>query len=413
MADIKPYRIAVSDADLSDLKSRLSRARFPDELEAAGWDLGAPLGDIKRLAKYWAEGFDWRRAEAQLNEFPHFTTPISVDGFETLDVHFIHQRSAAPGAIPLLFVHGWPGSFYEGTKIIRPLTQGGDGSPAFHVVVPSLPNFGFSGGTKKRGFSIAQHAELMNKLMHKLGYSQYVTQGGDWGWAITRAMSFYYPESARAQHLNLSPATPPVLLKHPLLAIASTVKPWTKREKEGLARSQWFQKEGSGYNVLQGTKPQTVGYALNDSPVALLGWIYEKLHDWTDDYPWTDDEVLTWISIYWFSTAGPAASVRLYYESMHEEKTEKGEKRSSREGNMWTKMTRYQNVKVGLGRFPRDIVALPDVWTRQLGNIVYEKNHERGGHFAAWEKPEALIGDLRTMFGKNGGASGVVKTSKL
>lgn len=408
MADIKPYRIAIPDADLSDLKSRLSRARFPDELESAGWDLGAPLADIKRLTQYWAVNFDWRRAEAHLNEFPQFTTQISVDGFETFNVHFVHQRSSRPDAIPLIFVHGWPGSFYEGTKIIKPLVggDGDDGNPAFHVVIPSLPNFGFSGGTKKRGFSIAQHAELMNKLMLRLGYDQYVTQGGDWGWAITRAMSFLYPAHARAQHLNLGMGKPPALLKHPLLAIESTLKPWTRREKEGLARMGWFSKEGSGYNQIQGTKPQTVGYALSDSPVALLSWIYEKLHDWTDAYPWTDDEILTWISIYWFSTAGPGASVRLYYESTHDKAAGRGK-------NMWSEMINYQNVKVGLAHFPKDVIVLPTVWSRQMGNIVYEKLHDRGGHFAAFENPEAIVADLRAMFGKKGGARDVLKTSKL
>jgi pimeloyl-ACP methyl ester carboxylesterase len=192
---------------------------FPDELGAAEWDFGAPLGDIKRMAKRWAESFVWRHAEEQLNAFPHFKVPISVDGFETLDVHFIHQRSPAPDAIPLIFVHGWPGSFLEGTKIIKPLTEGTNEHPAFHAVVPSLPNSGFSDGVKKRGFSIAQHAEAMHKLMLALGYNQYVTQGGDWGYAITRSMSLLYPEHARAQHLNQCMGRPPSFLKHPRLAV--------------------------------------------------------------------------------------------------------------------------------------------------------------------------------------------------
>jgi hypothetical protein len=161
MADIKPFRIAVLDSQVADLKDRLSLARFPDELDAAAWDLGAPLRDVKRLAKYWGESFDWRSAEAQLNDaFPQFTTALAADGFDPVDVHFIHQKSDVPGAIPLLFVHGWPGSFLEATKIIKPLTQGPDGAPAFHVVVPSLPNYGFSGSTKKRGFSVVSSRSM-------------------------------------------------------------------------------------------------------------------------------------------------------------------------------------------------------------------------------------------------------------
>ncbi|ETS81301.1 hypothetical protein PFICI_06303 [Pestalotiopsis fici W106-1] len=411
MTDIKPFRIAIPDTELSDLTSRLSRSRFPDELEEAAWDLGIPLEEVKRLVSYWARSFDWRLAEAKLNEFPQYTTPIAVDGFGTLNVHFIHQRSSRPDAIPLIFVHGWPGSFYEGTKIVRPLSEG-DGSrngPAFHVVVPSLLNFGFSDGVAKRGFSIAQQAEAMHKLMLKLGYDDgYATQGGDWGFAITRAMGHLYPSHARAQHINLLPARPPSFFRHPILAAESALRPWSDADRAGLARSQWFQKEGSGYNQIQATKPQTVGYALADSPAALLSWIYEKLHDWSDEYPWTEDEICTWLSIYWFSTAGPAASVRLYYENTHEPGAD------GHRGNLWDKMMSYQpHVKVGLARFPRELLVVPAVWSRQLGHVVYEKTHERGGHFAAWEAPQAIIGDLRAMFGKKGAAAGVFKTSKL
>jgi hypothetical protein len=202
---------------------------------------------------------------------------------------------------------------------------------------------------------------------------------------------------------------PPSLLSHPLLALQSYVQPWRDREKEGFARSQCFQKEGSGYNQVQSTKPQTIGYALNDSPVALLSWIYEKLHDWMDAYPWTDDEILTWISIYWFSTAVPAASVRVYHEVQHDQGTAFGEKYSRHGNNVWDKLIGYQNAKVGLGQFPKGVIVLPDVWSRQMGNIVYEKHYTRGGHLAAWENPEAIVEDLRTMFGKNGGCQGRVE----
>lgn len=193
----------------------------------------------------------------------------------------------------------------------------------------------------------------------------------------------------------------PTLLNTPLLAIEDAVKPLTDRERQGIDRTEWFRKEGFGYNLLQSTKPQTIGYALADSPVALLSWIYEKLHDWTDAYPWTDEEICTWISIYWFSTAGPAANVRIYYET-------------GRSGFWGKRLTRLQlrswqpGVKVGISHFPRDISVLRSTWTRTVGNCVFEKEHESGGHFAAWERPNEIVDDLRTMFGKGGGAYGVV-----
>lgn len=179
MADIKPYTISIPASRVDDLKQRLALARFPDELDGAGWDMGAPLEDVKRLTKYWTEKYDWRSAEQELNDLPHFITDIQCDGFESLAIHFIHQPSKVKNAIPLLFIHGWPGHFEEVIKILKPLGDGdGINSPAFHIVAPSLPNYGFSEGSKKRGFAQEQYAETLNKLMLKLGYKEYVTQGG-------------------------------------------------------------------------------------------------------------------------------------------------------------------------------------------------------------------------------------------
>lgn len=175
---IKPYQISIPDSQIRDLHERLERTRFPDELESVDWDLGAPLADIQRLAKFWRDDFSWRRAEEQLNRLPHFTTTIQAEGYESLKIHFLHCKSNVKGAIPLLFVHGWPGNFLEATKILDSLTSASNGQVSFDVVAPSLPNFGFSEGTKKRGFSIEQHAETLHKLMLQLGYEQYVTQGG-------------------------------------------------------------------------------------------------------------------------------------------------------------------------------------------------------------------------------------------
>ena len=179
MSDISKFTISVPDQGLSDLKQRLSLAKFPDELENAGWDMGAPLGDVQRLARYWQNNFDWKKSENNINKLPQFKTSIQCEGYEPLGIHFIHSRSKADDAIPLLFCHGWPGSFFEGLKLLKPLNESTDGQPSFHVVIPSLPNYGFSEGTSKRGFGNAQYAETLHKLMLKLGYDEYLTQGGE------------------------------------------------------------------------------------------------------------------------------------------------------------------------------------------------------------------------------------------
>ncbi|KAH9898954.1 alpha/beta-hydrolase [Xylariomycetidae sp. FL2044] len=404
MADIKPYTIKVDDARLEDLKLRLSLAKFPDELDEAGWDMGAPLADVKRLTRYWKDTYDWRKAERELNQMPHFVTDVQCEGFEPLAIHFVHVRSGVEGAVPLLFIHGWPGHFDEVRKILGPLTQGdGVTAPAFDVVAPSLPNFGFSEGPRKRGFALEQYAETMNKLMLKLGYDEYVTQGGDWGCHISRTLNHMYPQHCRATHLNFDASNPPEYLRNPLLALQHLLTPYSARERRGVSRTRWFREEGVGYNVEQSTKPQTLGYGLADSPAACLAWIYEKLHDWTDAYPWTDDEVCTWVSLYWFSASGPAASVRIYYETAHNVDGRPG------------KMDRYRirtwspGVRLGFSHFPMDLEVRPSTWVRTQGVCVFERDHESGGHFAAWERPEAIVRDVRDMFGKGGGAFGVVK----
>jgi len=414
MADIKPYTIAVSDSAIDDLKLRLSLARFPDELKGAGWDMGCPLDDIRRLTKHWQESYDWRAAEHELNKLPNYVTPIQCDGFEALDIHFVHMRSSnsrvGQKAIPLLFIHGWPGHFQEVIKILKPLTEGGgddddDKTPVFDVVAPSLPNFGFSQGTKKRGFALEQYAETLNKLMLKLGYDEYVTQGGDWGCHISRAIAHLYPGHCRATHINMDSCSPPSFLSNPLLAAQAALTPYSKREAAGVERTRWFNEQGRGYNLEQSTKPQTLGYALADSPVSCLSWIYEKLHDWTDPQgrSWTDDEICTWVSTYWFSTAGPAASVRIYYEVSHA-----GEGATSKFNH--EKLRTYSpGVKLGFSHFPMDLMVLPRTWFGTLGEVVFDREHESGGHFAAWERPHELVADVRKMFGRGGGAFGCVK----
>lgn len=306
MADISPFTIAVPQSSLDDLHQRLKLAKSPTELDDAGWDLGTPVSVTQKIVDYWRDKFDWRAAERKLNELPHFGTEITVDGFEPLQIHFLYKESPVPNAIPLLYVHGWPGSFLEGSKILNTLSGDGINDPAFHVVVMSLPNYGFSEGSKKRGFALEQYAETCHKLMLKLGYEQYVTQGGDWDYYITRTVSLLYPEHCKATHINFDyGGGPPSWSQYPLLALEHSLKPYTEREKAGLERRKWFTEESSGYRAIQATKPTTVGYAFVDSPVAFMSWMFEKLHDWSDNYPWTEDEICTWVSIYCFSTAGP------------------------------------------------------------------------------------------------------------
>ncbi|KND87133.1 putative epoxide hydrolase [Tolypocladium ophioglossoides CBS 100239] len=395
--EIRPFKISVPDSAIAALKDKLAAATFPDEVDFSDdWNYGAPLREVKRLANYWKDGFDWRAQEVKLNTLPHYMTKIPVEGFGSLDIHFIHHKSSKLDSIPLLFCHGWPGSFLEVVKVLPLLVDDNDG-PSFHVVAPSLPNFGFSEGPSKKGFSIPQYAECAHELMMRLGYEKYVTQGGDWGFFITRMIGVLYPEHCLASHVNflcVKPSVPRGLW----LGFQLALRWWFDREQGGQSRIGWYVRESSGYMVLQSTKPSTLGFAITDSPVALLAWIYEKLHDWTDEYPWTDDEILTWISLYQFSTAGPAASVRIYYETAH----------ASRE--KWIKGIEYvPRVPLGISYYPKDLMALPKTWGWSSGPIVFEAVHEQGGHFASFECPEQFAADLKNMFGGGGGAQEVAR----
>jgi len=271
--------------------------------------------------------------------------------------------------------------------MIHLLTRVSGGLPIFDVVALSLPGFGFSEGPKKKGFSISQYAEVSHKLMLALGYNEYVTQGGDWGSAITREIaSRYGGKHAKAWHTNFPLTGPPP---------NNDTGSYTPAEKEGLARMAHYERFESGYFKQQSTRPQTLGYSLADSPVGLLAWIYEKLVAWSDSYPWTDDEVLTWVSIYWFSRGGPAASLRIYYEVMNS-------------GQGFNSQSPVPTIPMGCSLFPKELGRVPKSWYPRIGNVVFEVEHDSGGHFAAYEQPEILVGDLQKMFGKDGPAFGVV-----
>ncbi|KAI9064689.1 alpha/beta-hydrolase [Trametes sanguinea] len=394
----QPFTLSIPDSDLELLHKKLDLVRFPDELENVGWDYGAPLGDIQRLVEHWKTKFDWRKAEAEINKLPMFTRNIDVEGFGTLNIHYVHQKSDVQKAIPLLFVHGWPGDFLEVRKMLPLLTEKSADHPSFHVVALSLPGFGFSEAPKKPGFAGRQYAEVVfNKLMLSLGYEEYVYQGGDWGHLLgAHAVTHFGGKHIKAWHTNMLVARPPTFFSHPIVFLDMLTIPFNKSVKAGLEHSQVWRKSGHGYFAMQSTKPQTLGYSLADSPVGLLAWIYEKLVGWTDSYPWTDDEVIEWISVYWFSRAGPAAAGRIYYEMTG------GGKHDTFEGVKWT------SVPLGVSYFPRELVRLPKSWAHTLGKYVFESEHDKGGHFAAFEQPEKLAGDLRKMYGKGGPAYGVV-----
>ncbi|KAJ7600258.1 Alpha/Beta hydrolase protein [Mycena floridula] len=397
----KNFKIAVSDDQLALLRKKLDLHVFPDELEDAGRKYGASLTDIRRLVARWQDGFDWRKEEARLNEeLPQFTRDIKVEGHGTLNIHYVHQKSQVENAIPLLFVHGWPGSFIEVRKILPLLVKPSPDQPAFHVVAFSLPGYGFSQGPSKQGFRFAQYAEVGNKLMLALGYDKYVTQGGDWGSMITREIANQYGgKHSMAWHTNMLMPDPPTfisLVSQPLTLLSLVTNP-PKKTDPGLTRLQWFLTQGNGYFALQSTQPQTLGYSLADSPVGLLAWIYEKLINWTDEYPWDDDEVLTWVSIYYFSRDGPAASLRIYYEVF-----QAGEVVGP------YKWTNKSTIPVGTSLFPKELIHAPLSLIKAYRGHVFHAQHDKGGHFAAHEVPEDLVDDLRKMFGKQGPAYSVV-----
>ncbi|KAI9061986.1 alpha/beta-hydrolase [Trametes sanguinea] len=393
----QPFTLSIADDDIDLLHKKLNLTRFPNELENAGWDYGAPLADVKRLVDHWRWTFDWRKAESGINTLPMFTRDIAVEGFGAVNIHYVHQKSEAERAIPLLFVHGWPGHFLEVRKMLPLLTERSDEHPSFHVVALSLPGAGFSEAPKKPGFTGRQYTEVFNKLMSSLGYDEYVYQGGDWGHVLgMHAVTHDRGKHIKAWHTNTPATRPPAFLSHPLLFLDMLSIPFRRDAKADVEHNKKLLQTGFGYVSIQSTKPQTLGYSLADSPVGLLAWIYEKLVSWSDDYPWTDEEVIEWVSIYWFSRAGPDAAERIYYEMTG------GGAHDVLEGTRWT------SVPLGVSYFPHGIIRLPRSWSHTLGHLVFESDHDSGGHFAAFERPEQLANDLRVMFGKGGSAHGVV-----
>jgi len=374
--EVIPFTVDVPDEDLADLRQRLIRSRWPETATVPDWSQGVPLAWLRDLCAYWAETYEWRRLERRLNALPQFTTEL--DG---LGIHFIHVRSPHPGALPLVLTHGWPGSVVEFLDVIEPLVHPSDPADAFHVVCPSLPGFGFSGKPTAPGWGPARVARAWADLMSRLGYERFGAQGGDWGWAITSSLAEQFPERLAGIHLNYAPVPPD----------QSTMNNLTEYERRSLDDLRQFAEWGIGYALQQGTRPQTLGYGLVDSPVGQCAWIAEKYWAWTDHdgdplSALTQDQMLDNISVYWH-TATAASSARVYWED--------GFARPSNQGRPTATLT----VPVGVSVFPREIIRPSRRWCEPFyPDLRFYEQPEHGGHFAAFEQPAVFVTQVQRAF---------------
>lgn len=384
---IQPFQIRVADSVLDDLKQRLSRTRWPDAIDGSGWEYGVDLAYMTELVEYWRTTYDWRKHERALNQLPQFVT--TIDG---VDLHFIHVRSKHKTALPLVIMHGWPGSVYEFHKIIEPLTDpekhGGKAENAFHVVCPSLPGFGFSGKPRERGWSSQRMAESIAKLMARLGYNRYGAQGGDWGGGIVRWLATADGAHCIGAHSNFPGGGRPA--DDPMRGV-------TQSEIDRMQRRSAELKDQYAYGAIQGTRPLTLGYGLNDSPAGLAAWVVDKFWAWSDhsgklENSFTKDELLTNVMIYWVTQTMPS-STRIYFEYQHN---------PLRPASMTPFKTSGPPAPIGFALFPKEINVPPRAWVeRAIGApLVHWTEMPKGGHFAALEQPTLLVNDVRSFFGK-------------
>jgi pimeloyl-ACP methyl ester carboxylesterase len=379
--EVTPFRIEVPQDALGDLRGRLGRTRWPEAETVDDWSQGVPLSYLRELCRHWAEDYDWRATERRLNLLPQFRT--EVDG---LGIHFLHVRSPHPDAFPVVLTHGWPGSVVEFLKVIGPLTDptahGGDAADAFHLVIPSLPGYGFSDRPTRPGWGVERIARAWARLMARLGYRRYGAQGGDWGTSISTAIAQQDPDHVAGIHL-----TPPLAPPDP-----ATFDDLTDRERAALASLEHAAEWESGYSQEHATRPQTIGYALVDSPAALCAWIVEKLWAWTDhdgqlETVLTRDELLDNVMLYWLPGTG-ASSARLYWESI-------------RQVNRWISgpVTDTVAVPTGCSIFPRELQRPSRRWAaRRFLDIRWWNELDKGGHFAAFEQPELFVNEVRSFF---------------
>jgi pimeloyl-ACP methyl ester carboxylesterase len=376
--DIKPFKAKIPAAALKDLKQRLARTRWPEKETCDGWDQGIPLDYVQELVRYWSSEYDWRRFEKKLNGWRQFTTLI--DG---IDIHFIHRRSRHKKALPIIITHGWPGSIVEFHKVIDaladPTAHGGNAEDAFHVVVPCLPGYGFSGKPTATGTSVEKIGRMWGTLMARLGYTRYVAQGGDWGSMVTQSMGLTETTHCAGIHINM-----PIVAPDP-----DTMNDLTAREQAALADMGAYVEKGSGYSKQQSTYPQTLGYGLADSPVGQMAWVLEKFYMWTDcelngkRHPENilgRDELLDNVMMYWLNNAA-ASSARLYWESFNSVNMEP------------------IAMPVGCSIFPREIFRCSRRWAqKRFTNLIHWNELDRGGHFAAMEQPDLFLQEVRTCF---------------
>jgi pimeloyl-ACP methyl ester carboxylesterase len=374
MTEIRPFTIETDEAELQDLKTRLQMTRWPDRETPDDWTQGIPLDYMKEIHSYWLNDYNWPERLAQINQWPGFITEL--DG---LDIHFLHIRSPEKDAVPLLLTHGWPGSIIEFQKVIGPLTDpaahGGDAADAFHLVVPTLPGFGYSGKPDKPGWNIERIATAWDTLMTRLGYERYVAQGGDWGAIVTAAIGVEDLGHCFGIHMNM-PIAPPD---------PETMDDLSPLEQDALKSMQFYQDQDSGYSKQQSTRPQTLGYGLADSPIGQAAWILEKFYQWMDcnGHPEniaSRDELLDNVMLYWLPDAA-ASSARIYWESM------------GKTGAAPISMP------VGCSIFPKEIFKTSERWAnKRFSNLVHFEVLDEGGHFAAFEQPALYLDQVRRCF---------------
>ena len=380
---VNPFTINVSDNVLEDLQKRLSLTRWPDEIPGSGWGYGTNLDYLKELVSYWQNDFDWKSQEKKLNELNHFTSQV-----KGLNIHFVHEKGKGPNSIPIVITHGWPSTFFEMHKIIPrlidPASYGGDPSDSFDVIAPSLPGYGFSEASKTSGMDVKAVAAIWDELITKeLGYPKYAVHGGDIGAGVTANLGYYHHKNTYGIHLTA--------VTRPMPYLGENSKSLTDAEKDHLnQRLDWEQKEGA-YGHMHRTKPQTLSYGLNDSPVGLAGWIVEKYRSWSDcggdiESKHTKDELLTNIMIYW-ATGTIGSAVRMYRENNGENNVQ------------WTLAEGDQILApTAVAIFPHDLSTPPKEWAERSFNLQNWTNMSKGGHFAALEEPDLLVEDIRAFF---------------
>ena len=383
---IRPFQVHVAEKDLADLKRRVMEARLPDKELVADQSQGVQLKTMEELKHYWTTGYDWRKFEAKLNALPQFMT--TIDG---VDIHFIHVKSKEKNALPIIITHGWPGSIVEELKLIGPLTDpvayGGKAEDAFDVVIPSMPGYGFSGKPTTTGWGVERIARAWDTLMHRLGYTRYVSQGGDWGARVSEALAHLAPKGLLAVHTNLLLTIPPEIIRAAALGEPAAAE---LPEDEKFAYNQRKGRGLPGYYVEQGSRPQTIGYSLAESPIGLAAWLLDhdpRTHDFMakaiagqPDGELTKDEILDNITLYWFTNTGTSAA-RLYWESGR------------------TAFTGEATVPAAFTVFPNEITRVPKSWVkRAYPNLIYFHEVDKGGHFAAWEQPQLFAEELRAAF---------------